>query len=75
MRDYKDKWNYIDVLVTASPETLMSKPLEKTSIKVINTYNKNCNSDYTIVDLKELIEDKNTLSKILNTETIEFEDV
>jgi len=75
VRDYKDKWNYIDVLVTASPETLMSKPLEKTSIKVINTYNKNCNSDYTIVDLKELIEDKNTLSKILNTETIEFEDV
>tara|TARA_B100000963_G_scaffold158208_2_gene137724 strand:+ start:1056 stop:1679 length:624 start_codon:yes stop_codon:yes gene_type:complete len=75
VRDYKDKWDHIDVLITASPETLLSKPLEKTSIKVINTYNKNCNSDYTIVDLKELLEDKNTLSKILNTETIEFEDV
>ncbi len=75
VRDFKDKWDYVDVLITASPETLLSKPLEKVSIKVINTYNKNCNSDYTIVDLKELIEDKNTLSKILNTETIEFEDV
>lgn len=75
VRDYKDKWEHIDVLITASPETLQSKPLEKTSIKVINKYNKNCNSDYTIVDLKELLEDKNTLSKILNTETIEFEDV
>ena len=75
VRDYVHKWDHVDVLVTASPETLLSKPLDKVSIKVINTYNKNCKSDYTIVDLKELLEDKNTLSKILNTETIEFEDV
>lgn len=75
VRDYTHKWDHVDVLVTASPETLLSKPLDKVSIKVINTYNKNCKSDYTIVDLKELLEDKNTLSKILNTETIEFEDV
>jgi hypothetical protein len=75
VRDFKDKWDYVDVLITASPTTLLNKPANKISIKVINTYNKDCNSDYTIVDLKELIEDKNTLSKILNTETIEFEDV
>jgi len=75
VRDYKDKWNHVDVLITASPDTLISKPVDKISIKVINTYNKDYNSDYTIVDLKELLEDKNTLSKILNTETIEFEDV
>ena len=75
VRDFKDKWDYVDVLITASPTTLLNKPADKISIKVINTYNKDCNSDYTIVDLKELIEDKNTLSKILNTETIEFEDV
>ena len=71
----ENKWDHVDVLITASPETLMSKPVDKISIKVINTYNKNCKSDYTIVDLKELLEDKNTLNKILNTETIEFEDV
>ena len=75
VRDYSHKWEHVDVLITASPETLLSKPLDKVSIKVINTYNKDCKSDYTIVDLKELLEDKNTLSKILNTETIEFEDV
>ena len=75
VRNFKDKWDYVDVLITASPTTLLNKPADKISIKVINTYNKDCNSDYTIVDLKELIEDKNTLSKILNTETIEFEDV
>ena len=75
VRDYSHKWDHVDVLITASPETLNTKPLDKVSIKVINTYNKDYNSDYTIVDLKELLEDKNTLSKILNTETIEFEDV
>lgn len=75
VRDYKDKWDYVDVLITASPETLLSKPSEKVSIKVINTYNKNSNSDYTIVDLKELLEDKSMLEKILNTETIEYEDI
>lgn len=75
VRDYKDKWEYIDVLITASPETLLSKPDEKISIKVINSYNKDCNSDYTIVDLKELLEDKNMIEKILGTETIEYEDI
>ncbi len=75
MRDDKDKWDHIDVLITATPETLLSKPLEKTSIKVINTYNKNNNANYTIVDLKELLEDKSMLEKILSTETIEYEDI
>ena len=75
VRNYSDKWDHVDVLITASPDTLLSKPLDKVSIKVINTYNKMCNSDYTIVDLKELLDDKKLLGKILGTETIEFEDV
>ena len=75
VRDYDKKWDHADVLITASPDTLLSKPLDKVSIKVINTYNKMCNSDYTIVDLKELLDDKKLLGKILETETIEFEDI
>jgi len=75
VRNYSDKWDHVDVLITASPDTLLSKPLDKLSIKVINTYNKMCNSDYTIVDLKELLDDKKMLEKILGTETIEFEDI
>jgi len=75
VRNYSDKWDHVDVLITASPDTLLSKPLDKVSIKVINTYNKMCNSDYTIVDLKELLDDKKMLEKILGTETIEFEDI
>lgn len=75
VRDYKNKWDHVDILITASPHTLESKPDDKISVKVINTYNKNCNSDYTIVDLKELLDDKNILEKILETETIEYEDI
>jgi hypothetical protein len=75
VRDYDKKWDHVDVLITANPATLNSKPNEKISIKVINHYNKNCNSDYAIVDLKELLDDKKLLGKILNTETVDFEDV
>ena len=75
VRDYDKKWDHVDVLITANPTTLNCKPNDKISIKVINHYNKNCDSDYTIVDLKEIIDDKKLLGKILNTETIDFEDV
>ena len=75
VRDYDKKWDHVDVLITANPTTLNCKPNDKISIKVINHYNKNCNSDYTIVDLKEIIDDKKLLGKILNTETVDFEDV
>lgn len=75
VRDYELKWDHVDILITADPKTLESKPNGKVSIKVINHYNKNSESDYTILDLKELIDDKKTLEKILGTETVEFEDI
>ena len=75
VRDYEMKWDHVDILITADPKTLETKPNGKVSIKVINHYNKNSESDYTILDLKELIDDKKTLEKILGTETVEFEDI
>lgn len=75
VRDHTKKWDYVDVLITADPEALDSKPNGKISIRVINHYNKNCDSDYTILDLKEILDDKKLLEKILNTQTIEFEDI
>ena len=75
VREYNKKWDHIDILITANPITLSSKPNNKISIKVINEYNKNISSDYTIVDIKEILDDKKTLQKILETETIEFEDI
>ena len=75
VRDFEKKWDHVDTLITANPTALDTKPSGKVSIKVINHYNKDCNSDYTIIDLKELLDDKKILEKILNTETVDFEDV
>ena len=75
MREYDQKWEHVDILITTNPLALESKPSGKISIKVINTYNKNNDADYTIVDLKEILDDKKILEKILSTETIEFEDI
>ena len=75
VKNYEKKWSHVDILITANPTTLEKKPAGKVSIKIINTYNKNIGSDYTIIDLKELIDDKKTLQKILSTETIEFVDI
>jgi len=75
VRDFDKKWDHVDILITANPTALDTKPSGKVSIKVINHYNKDCDSDYTIIDLKELLDDKKILEKILNTETVDFEDV
>jgi hypothetical protein len=75
VKDYEKKWDYVDVLITADPTTLNLKPSDKISVKVINHYNKDCNSDYTILDLKEILDDKKLLEKILGTETLEFESI
>lgn len=75
VRDNSKKWDFVDVMVTADPEVLESKPSGKVSIKIINHYNKDCQSDYTVIDLKEIVDDKKLLEKILGTQTIEFEDL
>ena len=45
VRDYDKKWDHVDILITANPETLKIKPSGKISIKVINEYNKNIDSE------------------------------
>ena len=75
VREYENKWDYVDVLITANPYTLESKPQGKVSIKVINDYNKNSESDYTIIDLKEILDDKTILNKVLNTQTVTFTEI
>lgn len=75
VRDYDKKWDHVDVLITSNPFTLESKPQGKISIKVINDYNKNCESDYTIIDLKEMLDDRTILEKIFNTTTVSFTEI
>jgi hypothetical protein len=45
------KWDGIDVLITANPKALESKPEGKISIKVNASYNKNVSADYEIDSL------------------------
>ena len=70
VRDFDMKWDHVDVLITANPTALDSKPSGKVSIKVINHYNKDCDSDYTVIDLKELLDDKKTLERLVIVEIL-----
>jgi hypothetical protein len=58
---YKKMWSKFDVIVTASPNLLLSKPEKKISIKVQTCYNENINSDFTI----KSIEDFTSIYKLL----------
>lgn len=40
-------WDKCDILITANPTLLESKPEGKISVKIETTYNKNCCSDYS----------------------------
>jgi hypothetical protein len=75
VRNGTSNWDHVDVLITADPESLKTKTNGKISVKVINKYNSDVDSDYTIVDLKELIDDNSLLTKILNTSTINFTEI
>jgi hypothetical protein len=60
--DYAKKWDGIDVLITANPKALESKPEGKISIKVNASYNKNV-SDYEIDSLLKFMKMKNLETK------------
>lgn len=51
---WKDFWSHCDVLVTDNPKILKNKPEGKKSIKMVNDFNVDIKSDYTIINTKEL---------------------
>lgn len=55
-------WNEIDVLLTANPNLLLNCPKDKKVIKFETEYNKQVDSELSIITLKEL---KNKLEEIL----------
>ena len=72
---YADKWNDIDVLITANPQTLEAKPTGKISIKVNTPYNKNTTSDYQIDSILDFIKNTDLREKILNTKITTYEEL
>lgn len=47
-------WNEIDILLTANPDLLLNKPIDKKTIKFNTEYNKDIESDIEITSIKEL---------------------
>lgn len=72
---YADKWNDVDVLITACPVALESKPSGKISVKVNAPYNKNVKADFEIDSLVQFMEDVELREKILGTKTADFEEI
>lgn len=75
VKTYAEKWNDVDVLITANPQTLESKPTGKISVKVNTSYNKNTNSDYQIESILDFIKNNDLREKILNTKITTYEEL
>lgn len=71
VKTYEDKWNGLDVLITANPKALETKPNGKISVKVNTPYNKDIKADYTIDSITDFMKDdelrKKILTKIITT--------
>ena len=76
VKQYEDKWDGLDVLITANPEALESKPKDKISVKINAPYNKDVKADYELDSILEFFKDENLRKKILaKTITTTYEEI
>ena len=61
-------WDKCDVLITANPKLLESKPEGKISIKIKADYNEETEADYTYKDLSTFVTNPENVEKILSNE-------
>ncbi len=73
--DYEDYWDGVDVLITANPTALETKPEGKISIKINTSYNKDSKSDFELDSILEFITDETVREKILNTKITTYEEI
>lgn len=69
-QDSSTIWDKCDVLITANPTLLDTKPEGKVSIKIKAEYNEDSDADYTFKDLSSFISDEKNIIKLID-ETIE----
>tara|TARA_B100000963_G_C22313896_1_gene531242 strand:+ start:75 stop:680 length:606 start_codon:yes stop_codon:yes gene_type:complete len=72
---YEDIWDNIDLLITANPKALETKPNEKISVKVNSSYNKTSGSDFELDSIIDFIKDGDLREKILNTRITTYEEI
>lgn len=75
VQDYASKWDGLDLLITANPQTLEAKPSGKISVKVNTSYNKNVSADFEIDSILDFIKNEDLRSKILNTKITTYEEI
>ena len=73
--NYEEKWNGVDVLITANPKALESKPNGKISVKVRASYNEDVKADYEVDSLVDLMKDEELMDTILNTKITTYEEI
>lgn len=66
VKNYEEFWDGVDILITANPIALESKPDGKTSIKIESSYNKNSKSDFTFETFRAMLKDEDSHIKIFN---------
>ena len=64
--DSETIWDKCDVLITANPRLLETKPEDKVSIKIKFDYNKETEADYTFKDLSTFLVNPENTEKLLN---------
>jgi hypothetical protein len=72
---YVDKWDGVDVLVTACPKALENKPSGKISVKVKAPYNNDVKADFEIDDLFEFMNNRELREQILGTKEVDYEEL
>jgi len=75
VKNYSDKWDGLDILITANPMALEAKPSGKISVKVKSSYNTNTPADYEIDSLLDFIKNEELRDKILNTKITTYEEI
>ena len=62
--DSSEIWDHCDVLVTADPNLLDSKPEGKVSVKIDFDYNKESSGDYSYSSFRKFVEDEEIIEKL-----------
>lgn len=76
VKKYEEEWNGVNVLITANPKALETKPAGKISVKVKTNYNKDAQADYEINSILDFINDEELRKKILRkTITTTYEEL
>lgn len=75
VQDHENYWDGVDVLVTADPKALDTKPDNKLSVKIKAPYNSESSGDFELDSILSFIRYESLRDKILNTKIINYENI